>query len=271
MSNADSTIRPVPGPRWTRKRLIGMLIDCYGRLPVAQSTLPRSPTMPASLPPRCAAGSPAASSRIAAAASRRSPSIGSPNCSADRRWSAAQPAAVPVRTGRARLTRRRPGHPAGLASARVAQRAHRRHRRNPRKALAPGRCHQSQQASTGRTPAPRHLAGQRHATVTVSRTGTNACGDDPPTSLADPPHTAATIAGPNTGVDGRRAASGSRGLSRINRPIVRGAGTWADTAETAVDVSVLVLIVRRVKQVVKVRMLPTQGSGGGTGGHPDHL
>ena len=33
MSNADSTIRPVPGPRWTRKRLIGMLIDCYGPTP----------------------------------------------------------------------------------------------------------------------------------------------------------------------------------------------------------------------------------------------
>src|SRR5688500_17809093 len=33
MSNADSAIRPVPGPRWTRKRLIGMLTDCYGPTP----------------------------------------------------------------------------------------------------------------------------------------------------------------------------------------------------------------------------------------------
>ena len=33
MSDADSTIRPVPGPRWTRKRLIGMLTDCYGPTP----------------------------------------------------------------------------------------------------------------------------------------------------------------------------------------------------------------------------------------------
>ena len=33
MSHADSLIRPVPGPRWTSKRLIGMLIDCYGPTP----------------------------------------------------------------------------------------------------------------------------------------------------------------------------------------------------------------------------------------------
>lgn len=29
----DKAIRPVRGPRWTRKRLIGMLIDCYGTSP----------------------------------------------------------------------------------------------------------------------------------------------------------------------------------------------------------------------------------------------
>ena len=33
MSDADSAFRPVPGPRCTRKRLIGMLIDCYGPTP----------------------------------------------------------------------------------------------------------------------------------------------------------------------------------------------------------------------------------------------
>jgi hypothetical protein len=30
MSNANKVIRPARGPRWSRKRLIGMLLDCYG-------------------------------------------------------------------------------------------------------------------------------------------------------------------------------------------------------------------------------------------------
>ena len=221
MSHADSLIRPVPGPRWTSKRLIGMLIDCYGPTPrgaVNVAAVADYAGVSSSTVRRWIAGGQQQDRR------RRKPAIPKHRVTQLQRG----PEVVERRNQQQyqyaldglRPTRRRPGHPAGLASARVAQRAHRRHRRNPRKALAPGRCHQSQQASTGRTPAPRHLAGQRHATVTVSRTGTNACGDDPPTSLADPPHTAATIAGPNTGVDGRRAASGSRGLSRINRPIV---------------------------------------------------
>jgi len=28
--NPDERVEPVPGPRWTRKRLVAMLIDCYG-------------------------------------------------------------------------------------------------------------------------------------------------------------------------------------------------------------------------------------------------
>ena len=28
--NPDDRVQPVPGPRWTRKRLVTMLIDCYG-------------------------------------------------------------------------------------------------------------------------------------------------------------------------------------------------------------------------------------------------
>ena len=33
MSRAHTVIRPARGPRWTRKRLIGMLLDCYGPTP----------------------------------------------------------------------------------------------------------------------------------------------------------------------------------------------------------------------------------------------
>lgn len=33
MTLADIGIRPVAGPRWTRKRLIAMLLDCYGPTP----------------------------------------------------------------------------------------------------------------------------------------------------------------------------------------------------------------------------------------------
>ena len=33
MSPSASVIRPAPGPRWSRRRLIGMLIDCYGPTP----------------------------------------------------------------------------------------------------------------------------------------------------------------------------------------------------------------------------------------------
>ena len=33
MSRANTVIRPARGPRWTRKRLIGMLLDCYGPTP----------------------------------------------------------------------------------------------------------------------------------------------------------------------------------------------------------------------------------------------
>ena len=33
MSGSDKVIRPARGPRWTRKRLIAMLLDCYGPTP----------------------------------------------------------------------------------------------------------------------------------------------------------------------------------------------------------------------------------------------
>ena len=33
MSAADAVIRPARGPRWTRKRLVAMLLDCYGPTP----------------------------------------------------------------------------------------------------------------------------------------------------------------------------------------------------------------------------------------------
>lgn len=33
MTLADIGIRPIQGPRWTRKRLIAMLLDCYGPTP----------------------------------------------------------------------------------------------------------------------------------------------------------------------------------------------------------------------------------------------
>ena len=82
---------------------------------------------------------------------------------------AAQPAAVPARTGRARLTRRRPGHPPGLARTRVARPAHRGHHRDPRKTVASGCCHQRQQTCDGRAAPPRHAGRQPHGADTVSR------------------------------------------------------------------------------------------------------
>ena len=33
MTRAGTGIRPIQGPRWTRKRLIAMLVDCYGPTP----------------------------------------------------------------------------------------------------------------------------------------------------------------------------------------------------------------------------------------------
>src|ERR1700749_1854215 len=33
MTNASRVIRPARGPRWSRKRLVGMLLDCYGPAP----------------------------------------------------------------------------------------------------------------------------------------------------------------------------------------------------------------------------------------------
>ena len=82
---------------------------------------------------------------------------------------AAQPAAVPARTGRARLNRRRPGHPPGLARTRVARPAHRGHHRDPRKTVASGCCHQRQQTCDGRAAPPRHAGRQPHGADTVSR------------------------------------------------------------------------------------------------------
>jgi hypothetical protein len=210
MSNADNTVQPVPGPRWTRKRLIGMLLDCYG--PTSRGTVD-----------------------VAAVAEYAGVSR-----STVRRWIA----------GRQQGNRRKlsiPKHRIGQLQ-RGPEVVERRNQQQYQYALdALGALgdersilpawrqqgwlnehtlaiveihgkpwHQVVVTKANRRALTelqrRATAGQRHAADTVSRPGARARGDDPPTSLAGPPHTAAARRRPHTRLDVRRASSGSHSL-----------------------------------------------------------
>ena len=185
---------PAPGPRWTRKRLSAMLIDCYGPTPARRCRRCRRRPVRRRHTVDGAPLDRRRPARIAPPQTGDPASVGSRNCSAARRSSNGATSSSTSTHWTRSAHWAMSGHPAGLASTRVARRAHRRHRRNPRKALAPSRRHQSQQASTGRTPPPRHNAGQRHAADTLSRPGPRARRDDPPAGLARPPDPAAAHA-----------------------------------------------------------------------------